>query len=260
MLTKKIREYEEIVRVINVNLKKNTSKSTEADTTTKYKQKEIEKFKLRFKILEDELHKREEVIHNLKSSLNKGEKDLKHKEEEVSKLITRRYDQVESGKYDKNKDYESQIEVLKEMIIGLKSQIKAKEMDGYRLEVKIVSLQSQIDAMRNEEKKLRSIVQRAKPSASNYSPALINKHITVSSGKTGRDKISRESTRPKPLIKSTPKVTKKFKKDIYDTLDNKSEASYKSSIKREGSKIQSSKPDILVGSKNKSNLEDDSDE
>jgi len=257
MLTKKVREYEEVVRVINQNLKKNSSQTTEANINTKHKLKEVEKYKMRFRILEDELHKREDTNLSLRSTVAKLTKDLQHKGEEIDKMIARRYDQsevVEMGK--KNKDYESQIEVLKEMIVGLKAQIKAKEMDGYRQETKIVSLQSQVDAMRAEERKLHSIVERSNYSSSNYSPANINKQFKANSG---RNKMSRESARAKPLIKSTPKVSKGHK-DIYEELHLKSSPMKQNSLMGKGPHVQSSKPNILVGGKTKSYLEDDSDE
>ncbi|CAI2382273.1 unnamed protein product [Moneuplotes crassus] len=251
MLTKKVQEYEEVVRVINTNLKKNNSESSEASTVSKHKLKEIEKMKIRFKVLEDELHKREDAILKLKSILAKNSKDLKHKDEEINKMLTRRMNKVENVESEQKREYEAQIEVLKEMIVGLKSQIKAKEMDGYRLESKVVSLQSQIDTIKNQEKKLNSMLRSSKPLASEYSPAIQNTKLKAS---TNRVRASRESTRSKPLIKSTPKVKNPANKSMYEDISNEYGSPLKQSIKNKktSSKLQSSKPDILVSSKAKS--------
>jgi hypothetical protein len=43
------------------------------------------------------------------------------------------------------KDKESNIEVLSDMIHGMKSQLKAKDLEIYRHKTRVVSLQSQID-------------------------------------------------------------------------------------------------------------------
>ncbi|CAI2383623.1 unnamed protein product [Moneuplotes crassus] len=256
MLTKKIREYEEVVRVINVNLKKNTSETTEASTTTKHKLREIEKMKLRFKILEDELHKREDYILALKSKLVKNSKELKHKDEEINKMITRRLDKAENIENTQKKEYESQIGVLKDMIVGLKSQIKAKDMDSYRLESKVVSLQSQIDAVKTHEQKLNSMIRSSHPSPA-YSPASINSKLKVS---TSRMKASRESARSKPLIKSTPKVQNQPKHTLFSNSNTNYESPLKQSpMHRKSSTIQSTKPNILISTKEKDSIEENSD-
>ena len=89
-MTKKIREYEEIVRIQNLNLKKNTNQNTEMNTTSKYKEKEIEKFRLRFKVLEDELNKRENMILELKSMSTKLNKEVNLKDYELEKLVIKK--------------------------------------------------------------------------------------------------------------------------------------------------------------------------
>jgi predicted nucleic acid-binding Zn-ribbon protein len=257
MLTKKLREYEEVVRVINKNLKKNTSQNTESNLTSKHKEGQIDKYKTRFRILEDELHKREDVNLTLKATIQKLNKDVEHRDEQINKMITRRLDQDDvSGTEKKNKQYDSQIEVLKEMITGLKAQIKAKEMDGYRQETKIVSLQSQIDVMRSQEKKLYSMVDRTHPSGYDYAPSSINKKINSGSANLT---ASRESKRTKPLIKSTPKVTKDPKKDKYSVLDEIMKTPSKNDIlASKTANKQNTKPNILVKLRNNAGDESES--
>jgi hypothetical protein len=256
MLTKKIREYEDVVRVINKNLKKNTSQNTESSVNSKHKDSQIEKSKIRFRILEDELHKREELNLSCKATIQKLNKDIEYRDDQMIKMTTRRVDQNDNSAVDKKyKQYDSQIEVLKEMIVGLKAQIKAKEMDGYRQETKIISLQSQIDALREQEDRMYSMASRAHPSGLDYTPSKMNKKINISGAVSD---ASRENKRTKPLIKSTPKVTKDPKKDKYSVADEIMNTPSKNDVlARKSANKQSTKPNILV--KRKSIMDDESD-
>jgi hypothetical protein len=255
MLTKKIREYEDVVRVINKNLKKNTSQNTESSMNSKHKDNQIEKSKIRFRILEDELHKREELNLSCKATIQKLNKDIEYRDDQMIQMTTRRVDQNDTSATDKKyKQYDSQIEVLKEMIVGLKAQIKAKEMDGYRQETKIISLQSQIDALREQEDRMYSMASRAHPTGLDYSPSKLNKKINISAVSN----TSREVKATKPLIKSTPKVTKDPKKDKYSVMDEIMKTPSKNdTLARKSANKQSTKPNILV--KRKSIMDDESD-
>jgi hypothetical protein len=255
MLTKKIREYEDVVRVINKNLKKNTSQNTESSMNSKHRENQIEKSKIRFRILEDELHKREELNLTCKATIQKLNKDIEYRDDQMIQMKTRRVDQYDTSVIDKKyKQYDSQVEVLKEMIVGLKAQIKAKEMDGYRQETKIISLQSQVDALREQEDRMHSMASRAHPTGLDYTPSKLNKKINISAAVNS----SREGKRTKPLIKSTPKVTKDPKKDKYSVMDEIMKTPSKNNaLANKSANKQSSKPNILV--KRKSVMDDESD-
>ena len=274
MLTKKIREYEEVVRLLNKNIKKNSNQSTESNITGKHKEKEIGKYRMRFKVLEDELHNREKIILSLKSKVAKISKDFSNKEGEVNKMITRKYNDSDVLQMDKkNREFNSQIEVLKEMIVGLKTQLKAKDMDTYRLQAKTISLQAQIDTMRVHERQLQSYANMGNKSV-NYSPAISKNKLkspavearttqpkTVSNykgsdyKKESRGSMRSSATKPKTLVKADTKVQKKTKEE--ETTDLMAEIMQYKSKNAVGS-VQSSKPNILISAK-KSSVADDND-
>lgn len=225
-------------------------------TTSKYKEKEIEKFKLRFKVLEDELNKRENIILELKSASNKLNKEVNLKDYEIEKLVVRKNNDTDLIELDKNnKDYKSQIEVLKEMIVGLKAQLKAIEMDRYRQETKIVSLQSQIDAMRINEKRIESIASRG--SNSMYKGSIVPKGINNSPSKSiitkgyESGKGSNDDTKSKPLIKSSAKI-KKDKTASESILDEIMRSPTKV-LNTGADSIQKSKPNIVLNQRKSQN-------
>lgn len=259
MMTKKVRDYEEIVRIQNLNLKKNTSQNNEMSNTSKYKEKEIEKFKLRFKVLEDELNKRENIILELKSRSNKLNKEVNLKDNEIEKLIVRKNNDIDLSELDKsNKDYKSQIEVLKEMIVGLKAQLKAIEMDRYRQETKIVSLQSQIDSLRINEKRIESLASRGSNSVfkGSIAPKAIGSSPSKSlikgfeSSKDSKYKNS-EYTKSKPLIKSSAKVNKD--KTASESVLEEIMRSPSKLANTAGDSVQKSKPNIILNQRKSQN-------
>mmetsp|Transcript_3981 Transcript_3981/g.4861 ORF Transcript_3981/g.4861 Transcript_3981/m.4861 type:complete len:167 (-) Transcript_3981:26-526(-) len=149
------------------------------------------------------------------------------------------------------------------MINGLKSQLKVMEMDKYRQETKIVSLQSQIDTMRANEKRLEAIASRGNASLI-YSPGMINKELGINSSPSKsifeskneklRDNISRGSTqRSKPLIKSTAKISKKEdpKEDIMNEIMSRKPTNY--DIHSDEKDVQKSKPNILLNKRKSQN-------
>ena len=71
MMTKRIREYEDVVRVMTKNTKQNTEQSNSSQQNSKFKEQEIVTVKTRNKVLEEALSKREETLLDLKSILKK---------------------------------------------------------------------------------------------------------------------------------------------------------------------------------------------
>lgn len=129
----------------------------------------------------------------------------------------------------RSKDFVVQIEVLQEMINGLKAQLKAKYMDGYRQETKILSLQSQIDTLRVREKQLErelgvdnNVKYTPMPNRSHKLTAKVGgEYDTQSYTKTPmRHKADREPQTSKPLIKSGVKVQSKKKNNENEDEDD----------------------------------------
>ena len=229
MLTKRVREYEDVVRVMTKNMKQNTEQSNSSHQNSKSKEQEISTIKKRNKVLEEALHKREEALLNLKSTLKKLQIESKYKDDEIDKLhIQGNFDSNNLEFDKKTRDYVAQIEVLKEMINGLKGQLKAKDMDGYRQETKILSLQSQIDTLRARELQLESQMGYNYNNAAKYTPANVHKTVKLKSNKVKNNfedsyskSVKHTPTRTgpqhsKPLIKSSIKVQNKKKDDDED--------------------------------------------
>ena len=146
------------------------------------------------------------------------------------------------------------------MIVGLKAQLKAMEMDRYRQETKIVSLQSQIDALKLNEKRIESLASRGSNSvfkATMGQKSVVtgtpSKSILPKGYESNKDDRNRspDDTKSKPLIKSSAKV-KKDKTASESILDE---------IMRSPSKImnaakdsvQKSKPNIVLNQRKSQN-------
>ena len=232
MMTKRIREYEDVVRVMNKNMKQNTEQSNSSHQNSKSKEQEITTVKTRNKVLEEALHKREEALLGLKSTLKKLQIESKYKDDEIDKLHVQGNFDSNNLEFDKKtRDYVAQIEVLKEMINGLKGQLKAKDMDGYRKEAKILSLQSQVDTLRARELQLENQRGYNHYNSVKYTPANVHKTVKLKSNKAKSNlddsylKSVKHTTirggpqHSKPLIKSSIKVQNKNKDDEDDYED-----------------------------------------
>lgn len=86
MLTKRLREYEDIVRVLNKSMKQTTTESAESSKNSKLNEHKIDVYKTKNKVLEEELHKREGLVLNCKAVIKKLQTQSNHQDQELDKL------------------------------------------------------------------------------------------------------------------------------------------------------------------------------
>ena len=147
-LTIKCKEYDEVVRSLNKQIKSLNKEVDDLDTRKEKREEQLKRSEFKNKAFEEELYKKNQMIIERQSTIKKLEKELssggkKGKNGKGSRPSTNGTLDPERMQ-DELKEKDSQIEVYADMIEGMKTQLKQKDLDQYRLKSKIVSLQTQL--------------------------------------------------------------------------------------------------------------------
>lgn len=154
-MTKKLREYDTIVRDLNQQLKKSNMAKEENRSSKENREGQLSKYKHQVKAYEEELYQKQQKVIEANAKIAKMQKKVNSKDGDLNRMQETLNGQTDtSEQYSKMRDQSSNIEVLEDMITGLKSQLKQKDLDQYRLKSKIVALQAEMES-NNLEQTLR---------------------------------------------------------------------------------------------------------